>query len=270
MTTYTVIGSRGFVGSRVVKALKARGGDVFEPLRDDLSIFSRQLGVVFYCAGVTGDFAIRPFDAVEAHVGLISRVLKTSNFDRLIYLSSTRVYDSLGEVGGRESDILQFDVADPRNVYDLSKVLGENLTLTRSGGRGSVARLANVFDWADDAGGFLSDLLRRARVERKIVLSSGPETGRDYVHVDDVITALLAMSDQAAEGAVNIASGVTVSNGEIAAAMAKAGWTLTLTGHGAVHRTVCDLTRLQELGVSPRDPREVISEALLTPGFWRG
>ncbi|HEY9235445.1 MULTISPECIES: NAD-dependent epimerase/dehydratase family protein [Phenylobacterium] len=269
MTGYTVIGARGFIGSRLVKALRARGDEVFEPGRDDPDLLSRELGAVFYCAGLTGDFATRPFDTVEAHVGLLTRLLRSGRFERLVYLSSTRVYDSLGAEGGRESDELRFDVAAPRNVYDLSKALGENLTLARSEGRGSVARLANVFDWADEAGGFLSDLLKRARGEREIVLASSPEAGRDYIHVNDVIAALVAMDDQRAGGIVNVASGVTVSNGQIAEAMAKAGWRLSLTGQGIAHGPVCDTSRLRALGVAPRDPLVVIEEALRTPGFLR-
>ena len=163
MSPYTVIGAGGFIGARLVAALRERGENVYAPARGDPEVFGRDLGRVFYCAGLTGDFMVRPFDTVEAHVGLLSHVLRDARFERLIYLSSTRLYDSLGERGGREDDVLAFDVAAPRNVYDLSKALGENLCLARSDGRASVARLSNVFDASDDAGGFLSDLLKRAR-----------------------------------------------------------------------------------------------------------
>jgi UDP-glucose 4-epimerase len=268
MSIQTVIGARGFIGSRVASALKARGASVYEPERGDPDLLSRDLGVVFYCAGLTGDFDVRPFDTVEAHVGLLSQVLRSGRFERLVYLSSTRVYDSLGAQGGREDDLLRFDVTAPRNVYDLSKALGENLTLARSGGRGVAARLANVFDWSDEAGGFLSDLLKRARRERQIVLPSAPLAGRDYIHVDDVIAALLAMGE-GGEGIINIASGVTVSNAQIAEVMAQAGWTLTLTGQGTPHSSVCDITKLRTLGIVPRDPRVVIDEALRSADFFQ-
>lgn len=267
MSAYTVIGARGFIGSRLVRALKARDTEVFEPRREDPALLSRDLGAVFYCAGLTGDFGVRPFDTVDAHVGLLAQVLRSGRFESLVYLSSTRVYDSLGAEGGREGDRLCFDVAAPRNVYDLSKALGENLSLARSEGRGSVARLANVFDWADDAGGFLSDLLKRARREREITLASAPEAGRDYIHIDDVVNALLAMHDHRAEGVVNVASGSTVSNAQIADVLAGAGWKLVLTGQGAAHGPVCDTARLRALGVAPRDALAVIGEALRSPGF---
>lgn len=269
MSRYTVIGASGFIGGRMVDALQARGDDIFAPTRGDPELVSRDLGRVFYCAGLTGDFMVRPFDTVEAHVGLLSQVLRDARFERLIYLSSTRLYDSLGARGGHEGDVLEFDVTAPRNVYDLSKALGENLCLARSDGRAAVARLANVFDWSDAAGGFLSDILKRARREREITLASSPQSGRDYIHADDVIEGLLAMDAQDVSGIVNLARGEAVSNAEIAEVFASAGWTLTLTGEGAPpHGPVCDVSRLHALGVSPRDAREVVARVLCAPGFF--
>lgn len=270
MSRYTVIGASGFIGSRLVERLRGRGADVYAPGRGDPDLFSRDLGRVFYCAGLTGDFMVRPFDTVEAHVGLLTQVLRDARFERLIYLSSTRLYDSLGARGGHEDDVLEFDVAAPRNVYDLSKALGENLCLARSEGRAAVARLANVFDWSDAAGGFLSDLLKRARRERNIALASSPQSGRDYIHADDVIAGLLAMDAQDGQGVVNLARGEAVSNAEIAEVFASAGWTLTLTGGQAPpHGPVCDVSRLHALGVTPRDAREIIAQALRAPDFWK-
>jgi nucleoside-diphosphate-sugar epimerase len=268
MSRYTVIGAAGFVGSRLVRALRGQGHEVFAPARGDRALFETDLGRVFYCAGLTGDFMVRPYDTVDAHVGLLNQLLRDGRFERLIYLSSTRLYDSLGARGGREDDVLEFDVAASRNVYDLSKALGENLCLARSGGRAAVARLSNLFDYAEDAGGFLSDLLKRARRERAITLPSSPQAGRDYIHADDVIAGLLAMDAHGAEGVVNIARGAALSNAEIAEVFARAGWSLTLTGPPSEpHGPVCDTARLRALGIVPRDAREVLAEILARPDF---
>lgn len=271
MSQYTVIGASGFIGARLVAALRARGDEVYAPERGDPEILSRELGRVFYCAGLTGDFMVRPFDTVEAHVGLLTTLLRSAHFERLIYLSSTRLYDSLGAGGGREDDILQFDVSSPRNVYDLSKALGENLCLARSDGRASVARLSNLFDWTDAAGGFLSDLLKRARRERSIRLNSSPLAGRDYIHVDDVISALIAMDATGAQGIVNIARGEALSNADLAHVFAEAGWRIDFTGaHAPSHGPACDVTRLLALGVQPADARAVLRKILADPGFFQG
>jgi len=264
VNAYTVIGAGGFIGARLVQALQARGVAVHASRRGDDSLFGRDLGCVFYCAGLTGDFDVRPFDTVAAHVGLVAELLARGRFDRLIYLSSTRLYDSLGAAGGREDDRLMFDPAARRNVYDLSKALGENLTLARSEGRGAVARLSNVFDLDPAASGFLSELLQRASGERRIDLkASAPSAVRDYIHADDVIAGLLAIADRKAEGVVNIARGENLSNRQLAEVFDAAGWRLELgPDRDLPPAPVCDTARLRSLGVAPRDVREVLAEIL--------
>ena len=272
MSRFTVIGARGFIGGRLAAALRERGDSVYAPPRGEAELFDQDLGFVFYCAGLTGDFHVRPFDTVEAHVSFLAQVLKRGRFERLVYLSSTRVYDSLGEAGGDETDRLVFDPAAARNVYDLSKALGENLTLARSDSRGAVARLSNVFDWSAGAGGFLSDLLVQARRRKAIDLpASAPAAVRDYIHADDVVAALIAMADRRAEGVVNLASGRNLSNRELAGVFQQAGWRLTLGEDRPVTPAPrCATTRLRGLGVAPRDPVEVIAQALADPAFFEG
>jgi nucleoside-diphosphate-sugar epimerase len=251
------------VGARLRARLDAMGGEVFAPHRGDPGLLDRDLGVVFYCAGLTADYDRRPFDAVEAHVSLLSRVLQTGRFERLIYLSSTRLYDGLASARVDEASTLRLDPASARHTYDLSKALGENLTLTRSGGRGGVARLSNVYDWEEGAPGFLSAWLIRARAEREIVLDSSPHLRRDYIHLDDVVASLLAMASAPALGIVNVASGELVSNGEIAALMAQAGRSVRFTGDADPPASPsADITRLMALGVAPRPVKDVVRRYL--------
>jgi UDP-glucose 4-epimerase len=268
MSQFTVIGAGGFIGGRLAAALEARGDAVYAPVRSDPDLFKRDLGRVFYCAGLTGDFMVRPFETVEAHVGLIGQVLRDAKFERLIYLSSTRLYDSLGARGGHETDLLELDPALPRNVYDLSKALGENLCLARSQGRAAVARLSNVFAADPAASGFLSELLQRARREREIDLASSPAGGRDSIHIDDVIQALLVLEASAVTGVVNIARGETLTNADLVRVFGEAGWRLTLTGQDVPPPApVCDTARVRALGVAPRDVRDVLADILTAPGF---
>lgn len=263
MARYTVIGASGFVGARLVERLQADGHDVFAPARGDEAVFTADLGRVAYCAGLTADYLARPFDTVEAHVALIARVLERSRFDRLVYLSSTRLYDWAGPEGGREDEPLSLTPSEPRHLYDLSKGLGENLCLTQSGGRAAVARLACVWDWAEGAPGFLSEWMRAARRSRTLSFDSSTAYVRDYVHLDDTVAALRAMLDQGAGGIVNVATGENVSNGELAEVFERCGWRVSLARSGPKQAApVCSTERLRALGVAPAPVRDLIERRL--------
>lgn len=253
----TIVGAQGFVGQRLHARLKADGRKVWAPERGEPGLLSRRLGTVFYCAGLTADYDARPFDTVEAHASLVAAIIRADRFDKIVYLSSTRLYDGQAKPEVSEDEPLVFDPADPRRVYDLSKALGENLTLARTGGRGAVARLANVYDWEAGAPGFLSEWLIEAKSSRQLELKSSPHIRRDYIHLDDVIEALLAL--EAANGVFNLASGELASNADIAGVFADAGWQVGFTGDAnPAPPPNASNARLRALGVTPRPVKDVV------------
>ncbi|MDB5416956.1 MAG: NAD(P)-dependent oxidoreductase [Phenylobacterium sp.] len=255
----TVVGGEGFVGRRLVARLAVEGEAPWTPKKGDPALLTRDLGTVYYCAGLTADYDRRPFDTVEAHASLVSEILRAGRFERLVYLSSTRLYDGLPKAEVDEAEPLVFDPTDPRRVYDLSKALGENLTLTRSDGRGRVARLANVYDWEAGAPGFLSEWLIRARREKDLRLDSSPHVARDYIHLDDVVTALIAVTGAPQPAIFNVASGQLVSNGEIAEVFETAGRTVAFTGEARpAPPPNARIARLTGLGVRPRPVKDVV------------
>jgi UDP-glucose 4-epimerase len=256
----TILGAAGFVGRRLHARLASDGWDVFAPAKGDPAVLQGDLGVVFYCAGLTADYDRRPFDTVEAHATLVSELARAAGFERLVYLSSTRLYD--GQATGDEDAPLVLDPRDPRRVYDLSKALGENVTLTRTGGRGAVARLSNVYDWEPQSPGFLSEWLIRARGEREVGLDSSPHVRRDYIHLDDVVAALIALAD-AEPGIVNVAAGELTSNAEIAEVFGKAGWSVTFSGDAdPAPPPNAGVAKLAALGVKPRPVKDVVARYL--------
>ncbi|MEI9963405.1 MAG: NAD-dependent epimerase/dehydratase family protein [Caulobacteraceae bacterium] len=223
---------------------------------------------MFYCAGLTADYAARPFETVEAHVTLLARLLAEARFERLVYLSSTRLYDSLGADGGREDDALRLDPANPRSLYDLSKALGETLCLNQSGGRAAVARLSGVYDWRPGAPGFLSEWLQKARASRTVELDSATGVVRDYIHLDDAAAALRAILDSRESRIVNVASGENLSNEDLAAIFARHGWRTSFARTAPRQAApVCDITRLRSLGMTPRSVGAVLDEALAREDF---
>ncbi|WP_354679320.1 NAD-dependent epimerase/dehydratase family protein [Cupriavidus plantarum] len=265
----TVIGGAGFVGRRLADTLRRAGHEVWVPERGDSALFSRDLGHVYYCAGLTADYAARPYDTVAAHVTLLSDVLRANRYDHLVYLSSTRLYDTSQLPQGDEAAALTLQPANPRALYDFSKGLGENLCLTVAAGRTAVARLSCVFDWTPDSPGFLSEWLVRAATEQAFQLDSDAGFVRDYIHLDDVVDALIGISTRGAGGIFNVASGENVSNGELAELFNAAGWHITLARKSPTQRAAeCSTAALRALGVSPRDVRTVVNDYLAGVRPW--
>lgn len=254
MTRYTVLGSAGFIGSHVVAALRNSGIEPWCPQRGNPDLWEADLGHVIYAAGLTGDYRTRPFEAVEAHVSLLARVIESASYQRIVYLSSTRLYNLLGDGIGDEDRPIPVNPTDGEHLYELSKLLGENLTLHRSAGRGAVARLSYVFSWDRAAQGFLSDWLRAARYSRTLTLDSSPGLARDYIHVDDAAAALIALASSSASNIVNVARGESLKNAEIAALFTEQGWEILFSNRNTdeANSVTINSARLETLGVRTR------------------
>lgn len=217
----TIIGGHGFVGRALAARLIDDGWDVWIPEKNEDAVFERELGMVFYCAGLTADYATRPFDTVDAHVSLLNNILRLSTFVHLVYLSSTRVYD--GQTGRvDEMSDLRVNPNNPRHIYDLSKLLGESACLKSE--KASVARLACVYQDETDLDGFLPQILRQimSKTDAEIVIETSPFFERDYVCLRDVVSALISIANHAGNAIYNVASGENTSNFQLFSVLEKA------------------------------------------------
>ena len=188
----TVIGASGFIGQALAANLHAEGWAVFTPARGTLwPNDTDDLGHVFYCAGLTADYLVQPHETAEAHVGLLSRVLRSRHYTSLVYLSSTRVYDGLApDQMAHEEALVALGAHVPRHLYDLTKLTGESLCHAMAPDRARVARLSCVYDTAP--------------------------TARDYVHIADVVRALKDIAQRGSHAVYNVASGHNLGNGALA------------------------------------------------------
>ena len=224
MRRATVVGAAGFIGRHLCRHLQRQGFEVHEAARDERGWIDGPLGHVFYCAGLTADFAQRPHDTVDAHVSLLDRVLRPQRFHSLVYLSSTRLYDgSLAEAAVEDAP-LTLQPGQPRHLFDLSKALGEALCHAAGGGRARVARLSCVVRDASDDSGFLPGLLRdvaravdQAPSGRppRLAVDATPFAVRDYVHLDDVLRALVLIATRGTQPVYNVAGGRNLGNREL-------------------------------------------------------
>ena len=208
---FTVLGASGYVGSHLVAYLRSCGHEVWAPVKGDAAIFSRPLGHVFYCIGLTADFRTRPFDTVEAHISFLADVLQRAKFDSLLYLSSTRVY--MGATSTHEDAALVVQPGNSSYLYNLSKLTGESLchAIGKPGVR--VVRLSNVIgsDMDPMSGNFIASLLSEAQ-KGHIFLRSNLESAKDYIHIDDVVKGLLLIALKGKFNTYNLASGENIKH----------------------------------------------------------
>lgn len=213
MSRFTVMGGGGFIGSRVANHLRELGHEVHMPDRSE-DVPSGPLGRVIYCIGLTADFRRRPLDTVEAHVCKFARLLVGGDFEGVVYLSSTRVYGAHLEVA-EEDAVLHVQSQSGSDLYNLSKLMGESLAL-HANRPCKVARLSNVYGGDFGSANFLSEVCRQAVTEGRVTFRTTPDSCKDYIHVDQVADLLVQISLSGTERVYNVASGVNVTNGEIA------------------------------------------------------
>jgi nucleoside-diphosphate-sugar epimerase len=215
----TVLGARGFIGRQVAAVLQTHGFSPYCPDKVE-DIGRRSLGIVFYCIGLTADFRERPLDTVEAHVCLLNRLLLEANFDRMIYLSSTRVYAGLHGIVGEGAD-LRVNPNSFSDLYNLSKIMGESACL-HSGRDAVVVRLSNVVGSDFSSNNFLFDLIREACDNGYIILRSALESSKDYILVGDGVNALIAIAAHPAPRPIyNVASGRNLTNFQVCETIAR-------------------------------------------------
>ena len=246
-----VTGAAGFIGCHLVEALVAEGVEVvglddersgdWERLAvpctrvprdladcgsDELLALCRDVDVVFHLAAEKHNSAkATPQRIVDVNISATRRLFDAAGRaarPKVIFASSLYAYGSMGPAIMRETD-----VPEPVTTYGVSKLAGEHLLRVAENDHGlpwTVARLFFVYGPRQFAqGGYKSVIVtnfeRIARGEAPVVNGDGEQT-LDYVYVDDVVAALLAMRASDHDGAtMNVASGVGVTVNDLTAAM---------------------------------------------------
>lgn len=212
---HLVFGAKGFVGSALCARLRAAGGAVVEVDRS-MSAIHGEIGTIYYCAGVTGDFLADPANTIDANCGFLARSLKDLRFRSLVYLSSARL--NLGETEPNAASPVKIAPWNPDHLYNASKALGElvaQIVSEREGAAVHIVRLSNVLGYDPGSPNFFWELARAAQAGGPIQLRTTLHSTRDYVALDDVVAFLAELSGCANSGTHYAASGNPVSTADI-------------------------------------------------------
>ncbi|WP_318487085.1 SDR family oxidoreductase [Photobacterium leiognathi] len=213
MGKFTVFGGRGFIGSEFVKELNQQGHEVYVPERSDEEIYTKNLGTIIYSAGY-GDCQKDPHNVLHANVILLSELLERAIFDKLVYISSTRVY--MNQKSSDENEDLIICNDDSRRLFNLTKLTAEELCL-KSGRNCLIIRPSNVYGLALNSTLFLPSIIKDAINLSQVDMYVNPSYSKDYVSVNDVVkSTLLLLAEDSIARVINIASGNNVTAMEIA------------------------------------------------------
>tara|TARA_Y100001949_G_scaffold59347_1_gene50123 strand:- start:837 stop:1652 length:816 start_codon:yes stop_codon:yes gene_type:complete len=209
---FTVLGSSGFIGKNLISHLKDKGMEVHTPdiRREDIT--KRNLGHVIYAIG-DFDYKKNILNFIESHVGHLNQLVNNSNFESLLYCSSTRVYSGLKTT--REDTSLNLDPTNINNLYPISKVMGESICLAFDNPKIRIARLSNVSGFNHTSNLFLPSIIRDAVDKKNINLSIKLESEKDYVHIDDVVKVLPKIALNGKYRIYNVAKGENTTNQDI-------------------------------------------------------
>ncbi|MEZ9176620.1 NAD-dependent epimerase/dehydratase family protein [Vibrio kanaloae] len=211
---YTVFGGSGFIGKEMVKYLKKIGCDCWAPNKYDESIYTKELGTVIYAAGF-GDCNKDPFNVFEANSVLLKNILERCKFNKLIYISSTRVYMN-NENSSVDSDVL-IGQKDSRRLFNLTKLVSEELCLL-SKKNCTIVRPSNVYGLALNSVLFLPSIIRNAINDGVVNMYVEPDYAKDYVSVDDVVSSIynISLLSENNNRIINLGSGNNVTAEKIA------------------------------------------------------
>jgi nucleoside-diphosphate-sugar epimerase len=273
-----VTGSSGFIGSNFARHLESHGWSVLSvdtvdgwDCRDAFDAIPAGFDLLVHAAAIIGSRQEREENplAVYENLALDQAAIAFALRRRvpLLYFSSSAAYRTDRPGPFTESDIEPDGIVSPDAAYGFIKLVGERQCgeLRAEGSPVYVVRPFSGYgtDQSDDYPfRAICDRVKR----REDPLDVWSDTERDFIHVDDVVSACLAMVKRGVLGPVNIGTGIPTTMTELARMAAEvAGYKpeIRVLGQsvGPDHR-YADVTAMREFYTPRVDLREGIRRAL--------
>lgn len=214
MTTVVITGASGFLGRHLVhKLAQNQQHRVVAVSRTNVQL---PLGVTNVCVAhydelmpEVGSTLIHLAEANstlqdesdEAAQNLLDKLL-AKPFARVIYASSATVYGDQNTNANRVGDEIR-----PTSSYARSKFLREQAVIENGG---TVLRIGNVYGPGMSQANVLSDILAQMNTSGPILVRNDTPV-RDYIYIEDVVSAFIAVLALEAPGIFNIGTGTGYS-----------------------------------------------------------
>lgn len=232
-----ITGAAGFVGRHLALELRSRGWAV-TPVdlrngRDAIDFFredAARCDLLVHCAALVGGRAKIDGDplAIATNAALDSWAFRwaTRHAGRMVYFSSSAAYPTVLQERACPTNQLSewmIDLDNPRTpdaTYGLVKLTGEMLARSAEaeGLPVHVFRPFSGYGRDQDQDYPFPAFIQRAvgREDPFVVWGDGTQT-RDFIHIDDVVAAVMEALDQDVRGPVNLCTGVATSFLDLAA-----------------------------------------------------
>lgn len=238
-----VTGSSGFLGRHFVRHLNRKGwlvtpvdvkGDNPIDARDVFRRWSGPWDLAIHCAAVVNGrqtIERRPMDQVvdfELDAGFF-RWLSDVEVTKAVYFSSSAAYP-VAYQGGNPYQLSEGDIdldhpELPDALYGWTKLTGEMLAreAVKSGQNVLVVRpFSGYGEDQDDCYPFPAIMQRAVKRESPCVVWGSGNQIRDFVHVDDIVEAVMTLVEIDNQGPINISTGRPTSMTELARMASKA------------------------------------------------
>ena len=210
-------GASGFLGRKMTERLLSLGLDVVPVARSPLS-YDFAHCVTNYANTPPGDILVHlagdPIRSVSSEYQEeyirnaidLSQSLFRKQYRHIVFASSSAVYGDVSRKIHR-SDASSYAT----NAYSMAKLGIEKVFLRQSC---SVARLSNLYGPGMSEHNVMSAILKQIRANQNVRVRDRSPI-RDFLWCDDAVDALVRMIIQKPHGIFNIASGKSVSIGEL-------------------------------------------------------
>jgi len=279
MANYLVTGGAGFIGSHLCRKLESLGHKVvsldnmmhpcenpyeskFADVRysQDIAQYFKGTGACFHLAAqISVDRSIHsPQETIDVNINGTLNILELCRKYgvKLVFASTSEVYGTAQKAKMDEDHPL-----DAQSPYGASKAAADRLCKSYIDTYGmdiAILRNFNTFGPCqndDSYGGVIARFTKAALADEDLNIFGSGEQERDYMWVDDAVSAYLKMVTQ--KGVFNAGSGTTIKVNRIAHLIkehlkSKSKIVHVKSRPGEVQRLCCDAGKIKKLGWKPK------------------